>query len=263
MALDRPRSSAAVWAWAFAGGVVGTVLAALMFAPAQWLARAVNAVAQGRMLLSDSTGTLWSGSARLTLTGGAGSRDAVRLPGRVQWTLAPGWGTLKVALLADCCTPQPVALELAPAWQGWRLQVMRSQSSWPASLLAGLGTPWNTLQAQGNLVVDTPGLTLAASLDRWSLQGEAQLQALDLQSRLSTLRPLGSYQLRLTGGAQPALALTTMRGDLQLTGQGRWTAGHLRFEGEARATPAHAQELSNLLNIMGRRDGARSIITLG
>lgn len=264
MVLNRPRSSvAAVWAWAFAGGFLGLISAVLLFAPATWLAGAVNAAGLGRVVLSDSTGTVWSGSARLTLTGGAGSRDAVRLPGRIQWVLVPGWGDLQLALRADCCTPEPMKLVLAPKWQGWQLQVMRSQSNWPASLLAGLGTPWNTLQTEGNLLVDTPGFSVAASLERWTLDGSVQLQALDLQSRLSTLRPLGSYQLRLTGGAQPGLALSTLRGKLQLSGQGSWTAGRLRFEGEASAAPDHAQELSNLLNIMGRRDGARSIITLG
>jgi general secretion pathway protein N len=266
MALDRsPRSpsAAAVWAWAVVGLAVGAVVAVLFFAPATWLARAVNAIGQGRVVLSDSTGTVWSGSARLALAGGAGSRDTVRLPGRVEWVIAPGWGALSMKLLADCCTPEPVAVVLTPQWQGLHLQVLRSQSSWPASLLAGLGTPWNTLQLQGNLVLTTPGFTLATSLDRWTLQGDVQLEAQDLQSRVSSLRPLGSYQLRVAGGAQPSLALTTLRGDLQLGGQGRWTAGRLRFEGEARATPDHAQELSNLLNIMGRRDGARSIITLG
>jgi general secretion pathway protein N len=252
-----------VWFWAFAGAASGALLVALLFAPAIWLERAINAAGQGRIVLGDSTGTVWSGSARLVLTGGAGSRDAVQLPGRVQWRLAPGWGTVRVSIRADCCTTEPLALTLSPAWQGGHLQVLRNQSRWPASLLAGLGTPWNTVQAQGTLVVDTPGFTLATSLDRWTLQGEVQLEAQDLQSRLSTLRPLGSYRLRLTGGDQPALALTTLRGDLQLSGQGRWTAGHLHFEGEAGASPAHAQELSNLLNIMGRRDGARSIITLG
>jgi len=264
MVLNRPRSSvAAVWAWALAGALLGVLSAMLFFAPAAWLAAAVNAAGLGRVVLSDSTGTVWSGSARLTLTGGAGSRDAVRLPGRVQWALAPGWGKLHIALRADCCTPEPIRLVLAPKWQGWHLQALPHQSSWPASLLAGLGTPWNTLQTEGNLVVNTPGFAVTASLDRWTLQGSVQLQALDLQSRLSTLRPLGSYQLRLTGGAQPGLALSTLRGSLQLSGQGSWTAGRLRFEGEASATPDHAQELSNLLNIMGRRVGARSIITLG
>ena len=84
-----------------------------------------------------------------------------------------------------------------------------------------------------------------------------------MSSSLSTLRPLGSYQMLLKGGEQPSLDLRTVQGSLQLQGAGRWTAARLRFEGEARAEAGHEAELSNLLNIMGRRDGARSVITLG
>jgi general secretion pathway protein N len=257
------NSTGAAWGWAAAGLVAGAVLATLWWAPANWLVRAVGAASQGKVVLGDATGTVWSGSAGLTLTGGAGSRDAVRLPGRVHWALAPGWGSVRMTLQADCCTSTPLELVLAPGWPGWKLQMARHQSRWPASLLAGLGTPWNTLQLQGNLVLDTPGLVVTTVMDRWTLQGNLQIDAQDMQSRLSGLRPLGSYRLGVAGGDQAALTLVTQRGALQLQGQGRWTAGRLRFQGEASAAPEHAQELSNLLNIIGRREGARSVITLG
>jgi general secretion pathway protein N len=48
-----------------------------------------------------------------------------------------------------------------------------------------------------------------------------------------------------------------------LSGQGQWIAQRLRFNGVASAEPARVEALSNLLNIVGRRDGARSIITVG
>jgi general secretion pathway protein N len=37
----------------------------------------------------------------------------------------------------------------------------------------------------------------------------------------------------------------------------------LRFTGEASAAPEREAQLSNLLNIIGRRSGARSLISLG
>jgi general secretion pathway protein N len=99
--------------------------------------------------------------------------------------------------------------------------------------------------------------------DRWNIEGSVQLDALDMGSPLSTVRPLGSYRAIVRGGAQPEMDISTLSGALQLSGHGRWTDGALRFEGDARAQEPHAAELSNLLNIMGRRDGARSRITLG
>lgn len=268
LAGNRLRHRASPWSWACAGLVSGALLVAVVLAPAAWLARSVNAMAQGNLVLSDAAGTVWSGSAQVVLTGGPGSRDAVRLPGRVYWTLSAGWGRLYAGLAADCCTAAPVQMELAPLswvtwWNGWSLQVQAHRSTWPAALLTGLGTPWNTVQAEGNLVVSTSGFTVNAALQRITLAGDIALEAQDMRSRLSTLHPLGTYRMDLSGGDQPALVLTTLKGDLQLSGKGRWSAGRLRFEGEARAEPAHAQELSNLLNILGRRDGVRSVITLG
>jgi general secretion pathway protein N len=74
---------------------------------------------------------------------------------------------------------------------------------------------------------------------------------------------MGSYRLALEGGPEPTLQLTTLEGSLQLRGSGRWIQGGLRFEGEASAAPERAEALANLLNIIGRRDGARSIIKVG
>ena len=57
--------------------------------------------------------------------------------------------------------------------------------------------------------------------------------------------------------------LSTIEGSMQLSGTGHWVGSRLRFEGVASAAPEHEAALANLLNIIGRRNGARSIITLG
>ena len=74
---------------------------------------------------------------------------------------------------------------------------------------------------------------------------------------------MGSYRFTLLGGPSPSLELTTLEGSLQLSGQGQWVGQRLRFKGVASAAPDRVEALSNLLNILGRRDGARSIITVG
>lgn len=274
MARTTPRSSSTtntvshgVWYWAALGLVVGVLGATLLWAPAVWAQRAAWAATDGRLVLQDSQGTLWHGSAQVGVSGGPGSRDAARLPGRVQWDVALGFSGLQLALRADCCTNQAQQLRFTPGLRSWTLHVAAGESTWPAELLAGLGTPWNTVQLQGPLQLKTSGLTLVSSVDRIQVDGAMTLDLPNLNSRLSTLRPLGSYQLQIKGGQQggeqASLELRTLEGGLQLQGSGSWTAAHLRFVGEARADAAHEAELSNLLNIMGRRDGARSVITLG
>jgi general secretion pathway protein N len=54
-----------------------------------------------------------------------------------------------------------------------------------------------------------------------------------------------------------------LSGALQLKGQGQWLGERLRFTGEASAAEGQDAVLSNLLNIIGRRDGTRSLLSLG
>ena len=96
-----------------------------------------------------------------------------------------------------------------------------------------------------------------------ALQGNLQLDALDVSSKLSTLSPMGSYRVSVHGGDSPTLALSTLSGALLLNGSGQWVGQRLRFTGEAKAAAGSESALANLLNILGRRTGDRSILTVG
>ena len=251
------------WAWAWAGALVGMVVALLLHAPAHWLTQSVQQASAGQLLLKAPRGTVWQGSAKLVLSGGPGSTDAAALPGRLSWQIRPALSGFSVQLLADCCMQQAWQISLQPTWGGAKLTLSDSLSQWPATVLAGLGTPWNTVQAEGQLSLSTQGLSAQWSSGGLRLSGQAQLNAQHLASRLSTLKPMGSYRLTLSGGPTPALKLETLEGSLQLTGNGQWVGGKLRFDGVASATPERQEALANLLNIIGRRDGARALIKIG
>lgn len=251
------------WSWAWGGVWLGLLLALVVFAPARWLTSVVNQRSDGRALLEDARGTVWDGSAVLTLTGGAGSMDAATLPSRLGWQLQLNWTGLQLRLTAPCCMAQVWTWQLQPQWSGARLSLSDTPSVWPAQLLAGLGTPFNTLALQGQLALTTTGFSVGWSAGRMQVDGAVQLEAQAMSSRLSTLRPMGSYRLTLTGGTLPALQLDTLSGPLQLAGHGQWVAGKLQFNGEATSAMEHQAALSNLLNIIGRRDGVRSVIKLG
>lgn len=98
---------------------------------------------------------------------------------------------------------------------------------------------------------------------RVTVAGSARLDAAQISSRLSTLSPMGSYRISFQGGVAPSFRLETLEGSLQLAGSGQWVGAKLRFEGVASAAPERLDALSNLLNIIGRRDGARAIIKVG
>lgn len=267
--LARPRPAPASararapWGWALVGALAGALPALAVFAPAQWLAAGVAQATGGQVQLAQPRGTVWTGSAQLVLTGGAASQDIAALPGRVDWRLRPTWSGLHAQLQAACCTPAPLQWQVQARWGGAHITLADGQSQWPAAVLAGLGTPWNTLQPQGQLALRTQGLQADWAAGRLVLAGQAQLDALAMSSRLSTLRPMGSYRFALQGGDVPTLTLQTLEGSLQLSGSGEWVGQRLHFAGEASAAPEREAALANLLNIIGRRSGARSLITLG
>lgn len=259
--------------WAVGGALLGGVFALAAFAPAAWLADAVASATNGRLLLAEAEGSLWHGSALPVLTGGPGSKDASVLPSRLDWSLSPFFGGLRLKLAQGCCIEPGLELELRPGWGRMAVTVKPTPAGvghWPAAWLEGLGAPWNTLRPGGQLRVATQGLTLESQGGAWTVRGRADLDWLQASSRLSTLDALGSYRIGVAGpadgaaaGAKPAISLRTLDGALQLNGSGQWTERGIKFNGDARAAPGFEPALNNLLNIIGRRNGASSVISIG
>jgi len=259
--------------WAIAGVLFGLIVGLVLFAPAAWLAKAVASATNQRLLLADARGTIWSGSAVPILAGGADSRDASYLPGRLEWSLSPRLYGVEVAARQDCCINGTLKLQIRPGFGRIKATYAPPPGAgnvvgqWPSAWLGGLGTPWNTLQLGGTARIASPGFSIEQVEGRWRLDGKLDLELEAVSSRLTTLDTLGSYRVTLTGGTSQnsatLLSLTTTEGPLQLIGSGTWGPAGVKFRGEARSAAVDEAALSNLLNIIGRRDGARSIISIG
>ena len=246
--------------------LLGATAALLVYAPAAWLAAAVDSATEGRLLLADARGTVWSGSAVPVLGGGPGSRDASALPGRLSWRLGVQGAALSLHARQDCCINGELQLLVEPGFGRLKVTLARASGAlgqWPASWLAGLGTPFNTLQLGGMLSLSSSGLVVESAQGRWLVQGEAALSMSEVSSRISPLDRLGSYRLVLTGGTPAQLLLSTLTGPLLLSGSGQWSAAGLHFRGDARADSGAEAALNNLLNIIGRRQGNRAVISIG
>lgn len=229
--------------------------------PAAWTAERVAAATGHRVLLADSQGSLWHGSATLALTAGNGGADATVLPGRLSWSidmLPLLTGTLRAHLTHDHALEQPVALTITPGH--WEAEA--GSVTLPASLLQGIGAPFNTLKLDGRLRAQwTP---LSGQFGRGKGQPDTAQGALtvtleQVSSSLSRVRPLGSYQAVVSfggvSGGPMQLALSTLAGPLSLQGQGTLGRG-AHFDGVASATPESEPQLIGLLSLLGPRDGS-------
>jgi general secretion pathway protein N len=87
----------------------------------------------------------------------------------------------------------------------------------------------------------------------------------DLGSRMSPVKPLGSYDLSFDWhGTQAAVTLKTVKGPLLLNGSGMFNEGRLQFSGTAQAAAGQEEKLANFLNLLGqrRREADKDVIAL-
>nr|WP_308622059.1 type II secretion system protein N [Massilia sp. Se16.2.3] len=87
-----------------------------------------------------------------------------------------------------------------------------------------------------------------------AVNGRTVLSMADMGSRMSPIKPLGSYEMAMDWrGQQADLVLRTVRGALLLSGNGTLQNGRLRFSGQAMAGEGYEETLGNLLNLLGQR----------
>jgi len=245
--------------------VLGALLALISQAPAQWAAYGVAQISHERILLKNPQGTIWQGSAQAVLAAdGLNSNSNSSLPSRLQWSLGPTleqWRLgFKLSLTSACCTPTPLVLHLIPSWGDLKISIDDHHSEWPAQWLVGLGAPWNTIQPHGTLGLRTQDFAWLASNN--SVQGKLDVVLQNFSTQLSTLRPLGSYTISLLPGAIPSFDLHTTEGALQLQGHGEWRQNKLHFLGEAFASEGSESAVSNLLNVLGQRQGSKALLKM-
>ncbi|MHB8353876.1 MAG: type II secretion system protein N [Burkholderiales bacterium] len=233
--------------------VITLVLVAVMNVPASWVAQRVAQATGQKVLLTNSTGTLWRGSAELVLWGGP---DALGIfPGRVHWHLVPHLKGLEFILEAPDSGAMAGTISGTLGWSSGHLAP--GVLMLPAQVLTGWGAPFNTLHLEGLLRWRWEALDWhyreAAPRTLVSLTVEAD----QVRSRLSSVAPLGQYRLRLAWGPLGGkLDLETLTGPLMLSGQGSIVNGRLGFDGQATASDALEPQLIGLLSILGKREGA-------
>jgi general secretion pathway protein N len=238
-------------------------LTVLAFFPAAWLGPIVERQTGGRLTLGDAQGTLWRGSAFLGGAPGAGGAVTPLLPGRFSWRLSPLVLVGNVALQLENPLALSQPLRVDGSWSQW--QVSPAELLLPAEGLSGLGAPLNTLAPSGVMRLKWSALELVRQQQAVAVNGRTVLTMSDMGSRMSPVRPLGSYELAMDWqGQQARLNLTTVRGALLLSGSGTLDRGRLQFSGQASAANGYEETLGNLLNLLGQRRmvGGKNIIAL-
>jgi general secretion pathway protein N len=247
-------------AW-FMAGIGSAMLTVLAFLPATWLAVAIDVLSEHRLTLVNAQGTLWQGSASIAANG---EQPVILLPGTFSWKVSP-WlllGQVDAELSNPAALSQPI--HITGSWSQWQISPATLLIS--AQYLSALGAPLNTIQPSGQMELSwLQGLLLQRQQNIISVEGTMRLVLNDLASRLSPIKPLGSYNLDMRWNAQQVqLHLSTIRGAMLLEGSGMLNRGHLQFSGTAQAATGQEEKLANFLNLLGQRrqQGGHEVIAL-
>ena len=159
--------------------------------------------------------------------------------------------------------PWTWTLEWLPS--GWQIRAQDVHWPLPTHWLAGLGSPWNTLEPEGQLRLQSHHWSFQIAGMSLQTRGQFTITLERFGTRLSSLKPLGDYQLTVMGANHaPTVDLKTLQGPLQMVGHGSWQPGGFRFEGEAWAhEPQDEPVLFNLLGVLGNRVGSRTVLKVG
>ncbi|CAH2773933.1 MAG: General secretion pathway protein N [uncultured Paraburkholderia sp.] len=235
--------------------VLSSAAVMLALLPAAWITPQFSKQTAGHVNLVDPAGSLWHGSATLMFAAGSDMSAATLLPGRIEWTTA-FWplftGRVRMAMRHSDAMPEPITVDATPR----AANVTAGAIAVPASLLSGLGAPFNTLDLHGDVCLAWSDLR---SFNREAF-GQLTVTLNDVSSRVSVVRPLGSYRVLIQAeGGSPTINLSTLKGPLMLSGSGTVSPVSTSFQGSATSTPEARDNLAGLLNLLGRPSGPNTV----
>ena len=243
--------------------IVSLVLSVLFFLPASWMGTLIERQTNGRLSLGDVQGSFWNGSAFVGVAAGASDPVTPLFPGRFSWKISPLILLTQVDLELQNADSLSAPLKITGNFSEWH--VSPAALILPTERLEGLGAPLNTIGPSGNLHLSWNNLQFIRDGSVLSAQGQLQLSLAEMASRLSPVRPLGSYKMSFDlHGANADVSLVTESGPMMLSGSGALNAGHFQFSGKAWAQEGQETKLANLLNLLGqrRKDGDKDVIAL-
>lgn len=231
-------------------GLVFYLLFLIIEMPASWFAWGLNRYTQGTVRLDPIAGSLWSGNGRLVIYYPPTTPHDF---GQAEWSINPLWLFTGRVQLSLQTSDQDRQIKTTFNIANNSFILKDTDIVVPATLIARIYAPLSLISPQGKVRISTSELTVAPE----NMEGTATLEWLSAGSGLSSVQPLGDYRLDIIGVEKNAkLKLTTLRGDLEFTGQGQWLpqTGQIQINGSA-LPRARVGELESLLGMIGSDQG--------
>lgn len=232
-------------------GLVFYLLFLIIEMPASWFAWGLNRYTSGIVRLDPIAGSLWQGSGRLVIYY---PQTVPHDFGNAEWRINPLWlitGRVQVGLQTN---KQDMKVKTTFSLGKGTIALKDTDATFPATFISDLYQPAIMIGPQGQVRLTTSDLVFGQQ----NVEGSAALEWLAATSSLSSVQPLGDYRLDITGAGKTAnLKLTTLHGDLELTGQGQWQManGQIQFTGMANSQKRE-KELESFMPLLGKDMGS-------
>ena len=244
--------------------LAGFAISLCVWMPASFVLRVLPNDIPNLIAFDQIRGTVWAGSAQVSLRSQDASKQLRKLPGRLSWRWSLQGGEPRIGVTIDCCPAQSVGINLTFKDAQAMISVSDTQITLPLSLSEAAGAPFNTLKPSGELTLQTKSLRLIFEENALKVYGGALVELIGVSTVMSAIKPIGSYAIQVNGrGDRVSLELDTKSGALRLRGTGEITYRRWRFDGVASSAPGYELAMSNLLNVVGRRSGNQSVISMG
>lgn len=256
MVLLRYRS---LWLLVF----ISAFICLLLWLPARWLTAWLQTASKGHVELIEVAGTVWEGSAQLSISPISANLNPFTQEGKIILPERLSWRLYKSPLLlgrleGDLHFGNRPESSFKASFRSWSLTA--GATALPAAKLRAFGAPLNSLAPGGWVEVNWQELTGTSS----SIKGQIEAFWSDASTKLSGSAPLGDYLLTLQLEKQTVqLDLKTQRGRLHISGQGQFGNGVANFRLVSKSADQYHEELSAVLNMLGRRQNDEYILQIG
>ena len=231
-------------------GVVLYLFFLIIEMPASWFAWGMHKYSRGAVQLDPIAGSLWHGDGRLLIYY---PRTTPHNLGNVQWRINP-LRLFTGQIQTNWRTDSPDMHVNATLRLGaGKFTLLDTEAALPAQAATAFYPAASLISPEGQLRIQISKLTM----DRNGITGGGDIQWQNAGSSLTSVHPLGDYRLEITGAGKSAkLKLSTLRGALELTGQGSWQIAnsHIQFNGLANPRE-RSGDLAPLLNLLGDDQG--------
>lgn len=239
-------------------GIVVYVVSVLAFVPAGWIAPVFERATGGAVILGDSKGTLWHGNAALAVRSGG----LYRRVADIEWRCNPLWlftGRARFALTGSA-PDADIRASISVGARSVRIEDLQAVAS--ASVIESVLPALAIVGPEGRLRVHAASLEIS----RMTISGAATLDWENAGLRKWQWSNLGDYRIEAKGAGERAdFKLTTLRGDLLLSGDGVWRPAQpdaVQLKGIAE-NPNGRKDLELLLRmISGGATGPRQSFSL-